>query len=281
MRGSKASGVNILDHLRERAHRRFNRAYGACICASQADPLLGCPKTVVTTFFDFEGSYGMAGATDRCLAAMKRIVEIQRRHGIRSTYNVVALHALAVPEVLAQLRADGHEIASHSYDHSVLARVPSSEQLHNIRASEAVFKELGIPIRGHRSPQSRWDVSLMRNLCSEGHGWTAENGREPHPYVVHRNARGRLWRFPVIADDWAYESMNLPPQQMLEYWQAVVNDARRSKRYTAIGFHPWIQCSEHRLETLDRFMAWLRSLPDVEPMPFGELHALLEAQSAA
>jgi hypothetical protein len=28
-------------------------------------------------------------------------------------------------------------------------------------------------------------------------------------------------------------------------------------------------------------MAWLRSLPDVEPMPFGELHALLEAQSAA
>src|SRR4051794_32993650 len=93
--------VTMLERIRDRSHRRFNRAYGAWLCASQANPLSSHPKTIVTTFYDFEGNYGMTGATDRCLGAMPRILEIERRHGIRSTYNIVALYAREVQGVFA------------------------------------------------------------------------------------------------------------------------------------------------------------------------------------
>jgi peptidoglycan-N-acetylglucosamine deacetylase len=272
--------MNIAAKLDDRMHRRFNRAYGAWLCARQTNLMARHPRTIVTTFHDLEGSYGMPGATDRCLAALQQIVDIERRHGIRSTYNVVALYAKEISGIVESLRADGHEIASHSYDHSVLSGKPASEQLGNIRAAGDVFKKLRIPITGHRSPQSRWDRSLMRNLCGQGLAWTAENGGESYPYVVHRNANAKLWRFPVIADDWAYESVNLRPDEMLARWQGIVNDARRTRRYTAIGFHPWIECNPGRLEILEKYMAWLRSLPDVQVLPFGEVHALLQSLTA-
>ena len=237
--------------------------------------------TIVTTFHDFEGNYGMPDATPKCLAALVRIAEIEKRHRIRSTYNTVALLAREQPQIVRALVADGHEIASHSYDHSVLADLSPADQLTNIRDSADIFGELGIRITGHRSPLSRWNRALMQNLCAEGFTWTAENGGEPHPYIVSRRGRAKLWRFPVRADDWAYESANMAPPQMLAYWQAIVNEARRSKRYTAIGFHPWIEYNEGRLETLECFMAWLDSLPDVEVLPFGAVLALLDQQAAS
>jgi peptidoglycan-N-acetylglucosamine deacetylase len=261
--------MTIMAKVLDRVHRRYNRAYGKGKCAMQSNPLAGYSKTIVTTFYDFEGSYGMAGATNKCLTAVERIVDIERRHRIRSTYNIVALFARQIPDVVKGILGDGHEIASHSYDHTVLADLSSADQLKNIRSANTIFNELGIQVAGHRSPLSRWDRRLMRNLRSEGYTWTAENGAEPHPYVVHRNAGSKLWRFPVIADDWAYQSMNIPPSLMLREWQRTVNEARKSKRYAAIGFHPWIECDVDRLEALEEYMAWLSSLQDVQVMPFG------------
>ncbi len=219
----------------------------------------------------------MPGATPKCLSALARIVEIERRHNVRSTYNTVALLAGENPGIVKMLLADGHEIASHSYDHTVLAELSPADQLQNIRGTKGIFDELGIRVSGHRSPLSRWNRALMRTLCAEGYAWTAENGGEPHPYVVRRAKQATLWRFPVIADDWEYESANLSPAKMLANWQAIVNEARRTRRYTAIGFHPWIECDEGRLESLERYMAWLTSLPDVEVLPFGAVLALIQS----
>lgn len=244
----------------------------------QSNPLAAYPRTIVTTYHDFEGGYGMPGMTERSLKAMERIVEIERRHGVRSTYNTVALYAREIPELMRALVADGHEIASHSYDHSVLAGRPSCDQLNNIRAAGAVFAELGIAVRGHRSPLSRWDRRLMRHLCSEGYAWTAENGGEPHPYVVHRGRRGALWRFPVAADDWGYQADRLTPARMLAGWQATVNAARATGRYTAIGFHPWVECDDGRLDALEAYLAWLKSLDDVEVLPFGAVLDLVRSR---
>src|SRR5712671_3138245 len=117
--------------LQDRVRRRFSRAYGASICATQRNPLSWYPKTIVTTFHDFEGNYGMADATDRCLNALMRIVEIEKRQQIRSTYNTVALLARGNPDIIKKLCADGHEIGSHSYDHTVLAGVSGGDQLKN------------------------------------------------------------------------------------------------------------------------------------------------------
>jgi peptidoglycan/xylan/chitin deacetylase (PgdA/CDA1 family) len=273
--------MTTMAKMRDRVHRRFARAYGACMCAAQRNPLSGYPKTIVTTFYDFEGSYGMADATHRCLTALARIVEIERRYQVRSTYNTVALLARENPDIIKGLHADGHEIASHSYDHTVLASLSPADQLKNIRGAKAIFNELGIRVAGHRSPLSRWNRALMKNLCAEGYAWTAENGGEAHPYVVHRSDRTTLWRFPVITDDWAYESANLPASQMLAHWQAIVNEARRSKRYTAIGFHPWIECNNDRLEVLESYLAWLTSLPDVQVLPFGAVLALINSAQNA
>jgi hypothetical protein len=64
---------------------------------------------------------------------------------------------------------------------------------------------------------------------------------------------------------------------MLNRWKSKVNAGREKKQYTAIGFHPWVEYPEDRMEVFEQFMAWLSSLDDVVVMPFGSVFDLLQS----
>lgn len=254
----------------KRVGRRLQRRRCERLCAREADPFVLRRGLIVTTFYDVEGDYARAGQTANEVEAIGRILEIERRHGIRSTYNVVARFARDVPEVVAAVRRAGHEIASHSYDHSILSRLAPAALVDNVRRTRQTFRELGIEISGHRSPQSDWNDGLLGALLDHGFVWSAENGNEPHPYRI-RCARGReLWRFPVADDDWSYEADGLSPGAMLQRWRNRILAAFGARKHVALGFHAWVESPRSRLAALDEFFGWLVEQDGVEVMPFGD-----------
>ena len=140
-----------------------------------------------------------------------------------------------------------------------------------MRRTRHTFRELGIEIQGHRSPQSDWNDRLLDALIADGYSWSAENGHEPHPYRI-RHAPGReLWRFPVADDDWAYEADGLSPAAMLQRWRSRILAACGNRKHVALGFHAWVEFSRERLAVLDEFFGWLAGLDGVELMPFGDV----------
>src|SRR5690606_26766797 len=78
----------------DRVRRKLRGLRGERRCARQRDPLTGRDRPIVTTFYDVEGDYARRGATPAEIESIGRILEIERRCGIRSTYNIVGRFAL-------------------------------------------------------------------------------------------------------------------------------------------------------------------------------------------
>lgn len=264
----------------ERVRRQVRSRRCARQCARQIDALADRDGLIVTAFYDVEGNYAREGATASEIESVGRILEIENRHGIRSTYNIVARLALDTPQLVAAIRAAGNEIASHSYDHSILTRLGRTALGANLRETTRTFEDLGVTIRGHRSPQSAWDGRVLDALLAGGYAWSAENGPEPYPYRIRERDGKALWRFPVAADDWQYESERLSPGRMLERWRRQVEEARGRRSHLALGFHPWVEASPDRLSVLEEFFHWLAEQDEIEVMPFGDVLRLLDASAA-
>jgi peptidoglycan/xylan/chitin deacetylase (PgdA/CDA1 family) len=267
----------------ERLRRRSQALLAARACARHPNPLAHHGKGVVTTFFDVEGNYAMPGMHGTCIATVEKILRIQGDLGIRSTYNVVGEFALDAPDMITGILEGGHEVASHSLRHRVLTTLRGAELEQDVDDAKRAFDTLGIPVNGHRSPQSAWNHALMKTLHTRGFRWNAEDGPEAHPYPLARGPDSALWRFPVRDDDWHYEANGARPHDMLRRWQRVVEThlgaaARAGNAgYVAIGFHPWVERSAGRLSVFKDFMAWLREYPDIEIMPFGQVVDLIDA----
>ena len=262
----------------KRVRRRVQRLRCEQCCARQRNPLAHHPGTIVTTLYDVEGDWARAGMNRTEADTVARILEIEERCGIRSTYNVVARFALSVPEVVARIRSAGHEIASHSDDHSILTRLQRSEIVENVRSAKHTFASLGIEVVGHRSPQSAWDERVLDALVDERYAWSAEDGAEPYPYRI-RSGRNELWRFAVAIDDWAYEAERLRPAAMIERWQRKVREARGRAKHVALGFHAWVEAAPGRLAALEDFFHWLVAEKHVTVLPLGDVLRIATAAS--
>lgn len=269
----------------ERVRRRVQRLRYEQRCARQPNPLTRHPGTIVTTLYDVEGDWARPGMNRTEADTVARILEIEQRCSIRSTYNVVAGFAAWAPDVVEAIRGAGNEIASHSYDHSILTRLRRAEIAENVRNAKRAFARLGIDVAGHRSPQSAWDERVLDALVDEGYTWSAEDGAEPYPYRI-RTGRKELWRFAVAIDDWAYEAERLTPAAMVERWQRTVRAARGRAKHVAIGFHAWVEAGRGRLAALEDFFHWLAAQKDVTVLPFGDVlertaHPAASAMKAA
>lgn len=267
--------------LFKKIKRRYCKHRAELICKVQRNPLGFIKnKTVVTVFHDFEGDYSGPGRETPCLRAAEVIMDMESKYGIQGTYNTVAKFAADIPDFIKTIQSHGHEIASHSYEHKLLINMSRDALIDDVRQAKAIFTELGINIRGHRSPQAASPTQLFEILMDEGYEWVAENGGEPYPYIYSRQKGKQLWRFPVHVDDWNYEGKGYKPAQMLQYWKESINLSRRSRPYTAIGIHPWVQSGPGRLEILDDFFGWLTSLNDIVLMSFADvLNAINERTS--
>ena len=260
--------------------RRVQRLRCEQCCARQRNALAGHPGTIVTTFYDVEGDWARAGMNRVETETVARILDVEQRCGIRSTYNVVARFALSAPGLVDDIRRAGNEVASHSADHSILTRLGRAEIAANVHSAKRTFESLGIEISGHRSPQSDWDDRVLDALVEHGYAWSAENGAEPYPYRI-RTGRNELWRFAVAVDDWAYEAERLSPAAMVERWQRQVREARGRRTHVAIGFHAWVEAAPGRLAALEDFFHWLVAEAHVTVLPFGDVLRLATAPAPA
>lgn len=271
---------NKLDRGFLRVRRKLRSLYLERLCSRQADPLAGRERLIVTPFYDVEGGYARPGATSPEIECVGRLLDIEKRYGIRSTYNVVARLARDVPQLAEEIARTGAEVASHSYDHSILTTIGRTAVHENLRRTRALLEELGVTVRGHRCPQSAWDADVLDALIASGYAWSAENGAEPHPYRIRSRGGRALWRFPVAGDDWQYESSGASPREMLDRWRSQVRQALGRRTHVALGFHPWIEAHPGRLTAVEEFFHWLAEHDGVETMSFGDVLDLIEQSKA-
>jgi len=162
---------------------------------------------------------------DESRLGMPRMLDIERRLGIKTTYNLVGL---LYPELHGAIAQEGHAIGFHSYDHSISGDQPEtdgSEQLSRCRTVD-------YRVKGYRPVQSKLTRGLEdTNLSQFNFEWLASSAsslRSDDPFVMNG-----IVKIPVHLDDYAMFRHAV----CFDEWVRQAFDLIDARDFVVIGLH--------------------------------------------
>lgn len=110
-------------------------------------------------------------AQGRLRVQVSRILELLSRYDAHATFFVLGKTAAACPDVVKEVAARGHEIASHGYGHELVRSLTPKAFREDLERSLDVLRNLAqAPIRGYRAPEfsidqrSFWAFDVLLDL---------------------------------------------------------------------------------------------------------------------
>jgi len=155
--------------------------------------------------------------------------------GHRATFFVLGTHASEHPQLLGQVLADGHELASHGFDHQLLAFSPPSEILAQLLATEgAIFAATGLPpVRLFRAPHGVRSPWLGRTVGRLGYrvcGWRGrifDTAKPGVPAIVERACRHLRPGATLLLHDADGSGRGDDRRQTVDALPAILDEAER------------------------------------------------------
>lgn len=205
------------------------------------------------------------------------VLEVLARTGTRGTFFILGWVAQQYPQVVRDIDAAGHEIASHSFWHHQIYRQSADDFRADVRRSRQVLEDLtGRRVQFYRAPtfsitnRSLWALDI---LAEEGFTLDASifpirhdrYGIPDAPRELHQRSTksGPIWEFPPTVARWG--NANLPVGgggyfRLLPYaWTRML--WRRAEQQLAqplmFYFHPWeLDPEQPRMPGMSRMSAW-------------------------
>jgi peptidoglycan/xylan/chitin deacetylase (PgdA/CDA1 family) len=215
-----------------------------------------------------QGEYGSR-------AAVPRILDLLRRHGIRASFFVPGVVAELHPDEQRRVVDAGHEIGMHGWIHEFTSELGgAAERELMLRAFDTLTKIAGRRPVGLRAPS--WDFSpttlgLVREL---GLLYDSSLMADDEPYELLEDSQPTgVVELPVewIKDDAPYFGMHrqsglrphTPPSAVLEIFRAEFDGALAEGGLFLLTMHPHIIGHRSRLPILEELLAHIQATPGV------------------
>lgn len=90
----------------------------------------------------------------RVVESTRRVLRLLDKHGVRATFFVLGWVARRAPELVRDIDADGHEIASHGFGHELLTNLTPEQFDDDIRRALDALEAAGVrqTVVGYRAP---------------------------------------------------------------------------------------------------------------------------------
>lgn len=152
------------------------------------------------------------GFRTRVGASTSTLLELLERRKVRATFFVLGWVARKHPEIVRQIVASGHEVASHGMSHRLIYTQSPAEFQRETRDAKALLEDLAQkPVVGYRAAtysitrRSLWALDI---LCEEGFHYDSSifpmrhdrygiPDAETKPHVLTTPGGGRLVEFPI------------------------------------------------------------------------------------
>ena len=84
---------------------------------------------------------------------VERILAMLRRHGVQATFFTLGWVAERYPQLVRDIVAGGHELASHGWDHQRASDFTPAQFFEDVRRAKALLEDIGgVPVVGYRAP---------------------------------------------------------------------------------------------------------------------------------
>jgi uncharacterized protein (TIRG00374 family) len=148
----------------------------------------GTPDRVIALTFDDGPS----------LETTPVVLEMLRTRKVRATFFVLGRHADEHPGIVAAIRADGHEIASHGYDHALLTFAKTDDVTRTLARAETAISDASgaAPSQLFRAPHGFRNPFVHRAAEGRGYrvvGWTKgvwDTAKPGSDKIVRRSVAG-------------------------------------------------------------------------------------------
>jgi polysaccharide deacetylase family protein (PEP-CTERM system associated) len=191
--------------------------------------------------------------------SVARVLELFSRHNVKATFFVLGWVAERLGKLVQQISTEGHEIASHGYDHRLAYEMDPEDFRDDIRRSKATLEEVvGERVNGYRATSysiTRRNLTCLRILAEEGYRYDSSI----FPIYHDRYGIADWERFPKMVSESGTEIFEVPPStfklfgqnlpvagggylrlfpvQLLAYCIGRINKVERKP--AVIYFHPW------------------------------------------
>ena len=199
-----------------------------------------------------------ASRPSRVALSTGRVLDLFARAGIKATFFTLGWVARSQPALIRRIVAEGHELASHGFEH-ILAHSQTPEQFRaDVRATKRILEDLsGQPVIGYRAATfsigaaNPWAFEV---LAEEGHLYSSSVNPIAHDlygmpdaprFAFRPRSELNLVEFPITTVKLAGRNrpcggggfFRLLPYQWSRWAIDRVN--RREGRSSIFYFHPW------------------------------------------
>jgi len=138
-----------------------------------------------------EGNVAALSRGEFGAVAVPRILELLRRHDIRATFFIPGHTALAYPDLVRSIAADGHELGHHGWVHEGLSRLDPEKEREYLRLGlEALDTVAGVRPLGYRAPSVDVSVNTVDILLEQGFLYDASfSATDFEPYYLRSGDR--------------------------------------------------------------------------------------------
>ena len=183
----------------------------------------------VEDYFQVTAFEGVVGRDDwpaypsRVENNTRRVMDLLDEYGLKGTFFVLGWVARRFPQLVREIFTNGHEVASHGYDHALVYKLSPEEFRQDLRRAKATLEDVtNRPVLGYRAPsysitaKSLWALDI---LIDEGfvydssifpihHDTYGIPGAQRFPHVIRRE-NGTILEFPLTT-----LHMSLPGRRM-------------------------------------------------------------------
>lgn len=100
---------------------------------------------------------GTAGDEEDVLRETQAVLELLAAHRARATFFVLGVVAARHPQIVRRMAAEGHEVACHGWDHTLVRELTPKAFGQGIRRAKALLEDIaGMEVRAHRAPS--WSI---------------------------------------------------------------------------------------------------------------------------
>ena len=195
----------------------------------------------------------------RVVQNTRRILNLLDEFDVKGTFFILTWNAERHPELVEEIAAGGHEIATHGYAHRLVyeqGRDLYKEDLE--RSQEILMGILGDPVKGYRAPsfsvtkRSMWalDVMLEAGLEYDSSIFPVQDplygipGAQRFPFVIHETDQRRLVEFPMSTAQVGPRNLPLGGGAYLRllpyhYMRWGMRRVNREGQPALVYLHPW------------------------------------------